>query len=140
MKLARTEVQRRVEERAQQRCEYCLMHQSLQGASFHIEHVIPVSLEGTEDLDNLAWACPGCNLKKSNRVMIHDPETGKEVRVFHPRLDRWEEHFAWQEYSVLGLTPIGRALVAAFDLNHERRLRIRQAEEIFDLFVYTAKD
>ena len=134
MRRSRTELQQQVETRARQRCEYCLMHQSLQGASFHVEHITPTSLGGVDDLDNLAWACPGCNLKKSNRMTILDPETKVEVRLFHPRLDRWEEHFAWQEYTVIGLTPIGRALIAAFNLNHERRLRIRQAEEIFALF------
>jgi hypothetical protein len=110
------------------------MHQSLQGASFHVEHIVPVSLGGTDALDNLAWACPGCNLTKSNRVIAVDPETGREVRLLHPRFDRWEEHLAWQGYVLVGLTPIGRTLIAAFDLNHTRRCRIRQAETLFGLF------
>lgn len=134
MSLTRAEVQRQVEARAGQRCEYCRMHQSLQGASFHVEHIAPVSLGGTDDPDNLAWACPGCNLKKSNRISAIDPVIGQEVRLFHPRLDRWEDHLAWQEYTLVGLTPIGRALIVAFDLNHARRCRVRQAEELFGLF------
>ncbi len=134
MSLTKAELQRLVEARARQRCEYCRMHQSLQGASFHVEHIEPVSLGGTDDPDNLAWACPGCNLKKSNRVMIIDPATGTEVRLFHPRRDHWEEHLSWEGYSLIGLTPTGRALIAAFDLNLERRCRIRQAEALFHLF------
>jgi hypothetical protein len=110
------------------------MHQSLQGASFHLEHIVPVSLGGADDLDNLAWACPGCNLKKSNRVIAIDPTTGEPMRLFHPRTDRWEEHLTWQGYSLVGLTSVGRALISAFDLNHERRCRVRQAEELFGLF------
>lgn len=31
-----------VRERAAGRCQYCLMHQSLQGATFHIEHITPL--------------------------------------------------------------------------------------------------
>ena len=134
MKLSRAEVQRQVEARAEQRCEYCRMHQSLQGASFHVEHIIPRSLGGKDDLDNLAWACPRCNLTKSDRLTATDPETKAEVPLFHPRRDRWEEHFAWQEYTLVGLTAVGRGLIAAFGLNHERRCRIRQAEEVFGLF------
>lgn len=134
MTLSKAEIQRAVESRAEQRCEYCRMHQSLQGASFHLEHIVPTSLGGTDVLDNLAWACPGCNLKKSNRITAVDPDTKAEVRLFHPRLDHWEEHLAWQGYLLIGLTPIGRALIVAFDLNHERRCRIRQAEELFGLF------
>ena len=134
MSLTKADIQQAVETRAGHRCEYCRMHQSLQGASFHIEHIIPTSLGGTDDLDNLAWSCPGCNLKKSNRMSAIDPATGMEVRLLHPRRDRWEEHLAWQGYAVVGLTARGRALIAAFDLNHERRCRIRQAEELFGLF------
>jgi hypothetical protein len=134
MSLTKAELQQLVEARAHQRCEYCRMHQSLQGASFHVEHILPVSLGGTDDPDNLAWACPGCNLKKSNRIAAVDPATGMEVRLFHPRRENWEDHFTWEEYSLAGVTPTGRALIAAFDLNHGRRRRIRQAEEVFGLF------
>jgi hypothetical protein len=37
------ETVRQVEDRAQQRCEYCRMHQALQGATFHVEHIVPSS-------------------------------------------------------------------------------------------------
>jgi 5-methylcytosine-specific restriction endonuclease McrA len=79
MSLTRADLRQFVEARASQRCEYCRMHQSLQGAAFHVEHIVPLSLGGTDDVDNLAWACPGCNLKKSNRVTMIDPATDIEV-------------------------------------------------------------
>jgi hypothetical protein len=127
-------VVRLVEARAAQRCEYCRMHQSLQGATFHVKHIIPTSGGGSDNPDNLAWACPGCNLKKSNRWTIPDPDTGQIVPVFNPRKDVWAEHFSWNGYALVGRTPVGRALIEAFDLNHPRRMRIRQAEEFFGLF------
>lgn len=52
------------------RCEYCQMHQSLQGATFHLEHAVPRSAGGTDELDNLALACPSCNLHKADRTKI----------------------------------------------------------------------
>lgn len=110
------------------------MHQSLQGASFHLEHIVPISRDGQNNLPNLAWACPGCNLHKSNRIEAPDHDTGAIVTLFHPRNDSWNEHFAWDDYHVVGRTPSGRATVAALDLNHERRVRIRQAEQMFGLF------
>jgi hypothetical protein len=110
------------------------MHQSLQGATFHVEHIIPRSRNGSSQLDNLAWACPGCNLHKSDRVEVRVAETGELVRLFNPRLDRWNEHFAWHGYVIRGLTSIGRATVETLRLNDERRLRIREAEEWFGLF------
>jgi hypothetical protein len=125
---------RAVEARADGRCEYCRMHQALQGATFHVEHITPKSVGGSDTLDNLAWACPSCNLKKADRLMAVDPETGAEIALFHPRQDRWEEHFTWSDFELVGLTPVGRALIAAFDLNHPRRLMIREAEAYFELF------
>ena len=110
------------------------MHQSLQGASFHGEHITPRSRGGLSDLDNLAWACPGCNLKKSDRVDATDPKTGARVALFNPRLDDWTLHFSWNDYEIVGLTPNGRATTRALDLNHPRRLQIRAAEKAFGLF------
>jgi hypothetical protein len=110
------------------------MHQALQGATFHVEHIIPTASGGSDELSNLAWACPSCNLKKSNRTTALDPETEQTVSLFNPRTDRWEDHFAWLGHIVVGRTPVGRALVTAFALNHPRRVLIRQAEEYFELF------
>ena len=110
------------------------MHQSLQGATFHVEHIQPEVHGGLTELENLAWACPGCNLKKSDRMQILDPATEQSVRMFHPRQDNWYEHFLWEEYRVSGRTSIGRAMIQGLDLNHPRRQRIRQAEQLFGLF------
>lgn len=127
--LSWSETVRTVEARAGGRCEYCRMHQALQGATFHVEHIYPSSKGGTSDLDNLAWCCPGCNLSKTNRVEVPDPDSNSVVRLFHPRRDAWAEHFQWAGYRLVGQTPVGRATVFALDLNHTRRILIRQAEE-----------
>jgi 5-methylcytosine-specific restriction endonuclease McrA len=83
-----------VRERALDRCEYCLMHQSLQVATFHIEHIVPESAGGLSSIENLALACPTCNLHKADRVLVEDPETLTWCRLFHPRQNDWHEHFA----------------------------------------------
>jgi hypothetical protein len=123
-----------VRQRAGERCEYCRMHQSLQGATFHVEHVVPMSRGGPTALENLAWCCPSCNLHKSDRTHASDRDTGDLVPLFHPRQDDWNQHFAWQDHSLSGITPTGRATIAALKLNAERRLLIRQAEARFGLF------
>lgn len=110
------------------------MHQSLQGATFHIEHIAPQSSGGPDTLDNLALACPGCNLSKSNRTVVPDPETHASATLFNPRTERWSDHFVWEDRRMVGLTATGRATVAALGLNHPRRVMIREAEEWFDLF------
>ena len=128
------EITRLVEARATGHCEYCRMHQALQGATFHVEHVLPSSRGGSSNLDNLAWSCPGCNLRKANRTQAPDPHSGTVVSLFNPRTQRWSEHFRFEGYRLVGQTPVGRATVLLLDLNHSRRVLIRQAEELFGLF------
>ena len=110
------------------------MHESLQGATFHIEHIIPQSKGGLSDLENLALACPGCNLHKAGRIDAMDPATGVRVRLFHPILQSWSDHFQFSGYQVEGLSGAGRTTVMALDFNHSRRQRIREVEEAFGLF------
>jgi hypothetical protein len=129
-----TEFGRQVEQRAVGRCEYCKMHQKLQGATFHVEHVVPRSLGGSSELANLAWACPSCNLRKANRVEVLISGSDAEVPLFNPRSQRWDDHFLWEGYYITGLTPVGQGTVEALVLNHERRIMIRQAEALFSLF------
>jgi hypothetical protein len=134
MTASRPELTELVRRRAQDRCEYCRMHQALQGATFHVEHITPESKGGTSDLDNLAWSCPACNLHKSDRTAVVDTASGKAVPLFNPRRDPWSDHFAWEGYRAEGKTAIGRATIAALDFNAPRKLLIRQAEEVFELF------
>lgn len=110
------------------------MHQSLQGATFHIEHIVPRSHDGESTLENLAWACPSCNLHNDNRVAVANPDTGEQVSLFHPRHDIWDEHFEWLGTELIGRSLVGWATIGALELNSERRRRIRAAEALFGLF------
>lgn len=56
------------------------------------------------------------------------------VPLFNPRSDKWSDHFGWDGFQIVGLTPVGQSTVAALLLNHERRIKIRQAEALFALF------
>ena len=120
--------------RADGRCQYCLMHESLQGATFHCEHIIPKSKGGLSNAENLALACPGCNLHKASRTVAIDPVAGMSVPLFHPVFQLWSEHFRFIGYEIEGLTAVGRATVAVLNVNHPRRQRIREVEEAFGLY------
>lgn len=105
------------------------MVEQFQGAPYHVEHVIPSSRLGGDGPDNLAWACPSCNLIKSARLALTDPETASAAAVFDPRAMPWRDHFEWLGHEVVGRTAVGRALVSALDLNSTLRVRIRQMEQ-----------
>lgn len=54
--------------------------------------------------------------------------TGAVVPLFHPRRDVWAEHFAWDDEGMVidGLTPTGRATVAALRMNRLPIVRLRR--------------
>lgn len=109
---------RRVEREAGHRCGYCLCAEAF-GIPIEFDHLVPISRGGATVLSNLWLACSRCNKAKSNRVRARDPVTGKLVRLFNPRQDRWSEHFRWSSGGerIEGTTPIGRATERALGLN-----------------------
>ena len=112
---------RRVREAARHRCGYCLSPQRLVMARLEVEHVIPKAKGGADDESNLWSSCPLCNRHKSDRAHAIDPEIHAEVPLFNPRRQRWSEHFRWSidGLRILGLTPTGRATVAALHLDDD---------------------
>lgn len=122
-------VDRRVRERAWYRCEYCLSPEDYNTDPFSIEHIHPVARGGSNDEDNLALSCFGCNLIKGVRVDAPDPVTGERFPLFHPRRDSWSGHFTWSDnfQEVEARTAIGRATIAALDLNRRKLQNLRRA-------------
>jgi hypothetical protein len=47
--------------------------------------------------------------------------------LYHPRRDRWAEHFAWSGTAIVGQTPIGRVTVAILAMNHPAQLVASQS-------------
>lgn len=126
--------------RARGRCEYCRLPEVLSGAVFHIDHIVPTSRGGRDTDFNCALACPRCNERKSAQLNVRDPKSGKEVALFHPRRSGWEKHFRWSpdRLRIEGRTSIGRATVAALDLNSlaRQQLRLIWRERLSDLFPF----
>lgn len=112
--------------RARDRCEYCSLPQRASLLPHHIDHIISSQHQGSDDESNLCLCCLRCNLKKGPNIAAVDPTTGDVVRLFHPRKQRWSEHFALNEEGVLrGLTPEGRATVQLLEMNEPERVRLR---------------
>ena len=113
--------------RADDRCEYCHLRQEhAPFISFHIDHVIPRKHGGRTVDSNLALACIHCNLHKSSDLSGIDPQSDEIIPLFHPRRDRWDEHFAFESALLVGLTPTGRATVRTLNMNGADRLELRE--------------
>ena len=124
------QLRRQTIQRARNRCEYCGLSQISQEAIFHIDHVVPVAAGGKTILTNLALACVSCSLRKGARLTVTDPETGLEKALFNPRRDSWRLHFRWNGTHLLGISPAGRATVAALKLNRPLVQAIRAEEAL----------
>ena len=114
-----------VRRRADNRCEYCLLRQEYSHLTHHIEHIVAKQHGGSDDADNLALACHRCNLHKGPNLTGFDPESGEIVPLFHPRRDRWAEHFVFRGPRIEGLTAMGRTTVHVLGMNDARRLDLR---------------
>src|SRR2546430_4982751 len=91
-----------VSHRAVHRCEYCHAPEAIFNLPFEVEHVIPISRDGTDGEINLALACRSCNLHKwitslasikwANRpsgFFIHVRITGKNISKWTRKPDEW---------------------------------------------------
>jgi hypothetical protein len=121
-------MKRLVGERAGERCEYCRSPAWFVPHPFSIEHVIPRSRGGEGTADNLALSCQGCNNHKYDKVEARDPATGTVITLYHPRRDRFRDHFAWNDdfTLIVGISPTGRATVAALHLNRDLLVSLRR--------------
>ena len=111
--------------RARYRCEYCLVPESLTLAGHEIDHIIAIK-HGASGAENLALCCTLCNKHKGSDLASIDPKTGDMCRLFHPRRERWHEHFELRGGEILALTAVGRVTVRLLQLNRRERINERE--------------
>ena len=67
-------------------CEYC---SSIISGTYWLEHILPLSKNGDNELVNLAITCKGCNLNKlAKKLEEWKPEL---VSYFKERNKKWNE-------------------------------------------------
>src|SRR2546423_15706735 len=119
-------LRRLVRARAGERCEYCLIAEGLTLAHHWVDHVIAEKHGGQTEEGNLALSCVLCNQHKGSDLTSIDPETGAITPLFHPRRDRWTDHFRLAGARIEPLTPTGRVTVRLLQLNHPDRIEERE--------------
>jgi hypothetical protein len=108
-------------------CEYCRMPQTFYRVPFQVDHIIARQHGGQTAADNLALACLHDNKHKGPNIASIDPVSGQLVPLWHPRRDRWADHFVWDGPALVGRTPVGRATVRLLAINHPDCLAVRAA-------------
>lgn len=115
-----------VRARAQERCEYCRVPQSAHLTPFQIDHIIARKHRGDTTSENLALACFPCNNFKGPNIASIDPTTGELTRLFNPRADTWDAHFALgRNGEVTSSTVLGRATIACLHMNGSDLVTLR---------------
>jgi len=94
---------------------------------FHADHIVARQHGGRTVLENLALACLHCNRHKGPNIAGTDPNTGEIVRLFHPRSDRWNDHFEWTGAALTGRRTIGRVTIQVLAINDPDFLAVREA-------------
>lgn len=122
-----SELEQLVWQRADRRCEYCRLPSTLEWLHFQIDHIIALKHLGRTLAENLALSCFHCNSYKGPNIAGIDPVSGRLVRLFSPRRDKWRRHFAWDGPVLTACTPCGRATIQVLWINHPRMVRLRAA-------------
>jgi hypothetical protein len=118
-------IERRVWERAESRCEYCQLPQAFSPLPHAVDHIIAQQHQGPTTAENLALACFFCNSYKGPNISGLNPQTGRVVRLFNPRKDRWSRHFVWDGPYLVGRTRAGRVTLALLEINRPEAVELR---------------
>lgn len=119
-------LRREVRERAEERCEYCLLAESQSFFPHEPDHLIAKKHGGKTVSDNLALACFDCNRFKGSDVASIDVVTGRLVGLFNPRTQTWSEHFRLEGGRISALTDVGRVTERTLRFNLPARLDVRE--------------
>jgi HNH endonuclease len=119
-------LRRLVATRADFLCEYCLVHEDDTVFGCEVDHIISEKHGGATEAGNLAYACAFCNRAKGSDIGSVVPGTGRFVRFFNPRTDRWAEHFLLDGMTIVPLSDLGEVTARILDFNNSDRLLERQ--------------
>ncbi|NJN77296.1 MAG: HNH endonuclease [Saprospiraceae bacterium] len=110
-------------------CEYCQSQEAYSTQNFSMEHIIPTHLDGSNEIDNLALSCQGCNNIKFTKIGLTDETTDEFIPFFHPRQDIWIEHFKWNDdfTLIIPLTKKGEVTLKVLKMNREQVVNWRTA-------------
>jgi hypothetical protein len=121
-----TALYRLVVERANHRCEYCLLPDRYTYQPFEVDHVFATKHRGETTEENLCYSCFTCNRHKGSDLTSLDEDGETIIRLFHPRRDLWSEHFSLNGPIIEGKTETGRVTANLLQFNNMDRIAERE--------------
>lgn len=111
-----------VTQRANHRCEYCLIHDADTYLPHEVDHIYAEKHGGETVDENLCLSCFYCNRYKGTDLASIDPKSGEIISLFHPRKNIWTDHFKLVGEQIEPQTAHGRVTVRLLRLNETERL------------------
>jgi hypothetical protein len=104
-----------VRQRAGYQCEYCGVTEVESGGNLTIDHYRPVSADGSDDIENLVYACFRCNIYKSD----YRPLAPADTPIWNPRggTPLTQHVFCLEDGHLLALTDTGHTTIELLRLN-----------------------
>jgi HNH endonuclease len=119
-------IREQVRQRAQCACEFCGIGEIDTGGMLTIDHFQPRTKAGSDELENLIYACITCNQYKQD----YWPQTETAPILWNPRQESASQHFVEQEDGQLtALTPIGIFTIKRLRLNRSQLIVARQRRQ-----------
>lgn len=111
------------------RCGYCGVSEAESGGELDADHFRPVAHGGTDDLENLVYACVTCNRFKGDYWPAAG--AGQELLLLHPQHDEVAAHIVLMpDGRLTGLTPRGWLHIRRLHLNREPLVALRRRREL----------
>jgi hypothetical protein len=120
-----------VRQRFHRACGYCGVSETSSGGLLTIDHYHPRSRDGSDDLDNLVYACYKCNQYK-HEFWPSAEQLARQHRVLHPLFDDFSVHFRLNEQSgVLDpITATGYFHITLLQLNRPQLVKHRLSQQM----------
>jgi hypothetical protein len=111
-------------------CGYCGVSEIDVGSELEIDHFHPISQGGSDELENLVYACPACNRNKATYWPA--PDTPTHLNLLHPLTDNLETHIRLLPDGYLaGLTSRGWFHIEWLHLNRLQLVALRQKQTLY---------
>jgi HNH endonuclease len=125
MRLA-VSIREQVRQRAQYAGEFCGITEIDTGGMLTIDHFQPRTKAGSDELENLIYACITCNQYKQD----YWPQTEIAPILWNPRQESASQHFVEQEDGQLtALTPTSVFTIKRLRLNRSQLIVARQRRQ-----------
>ncbi len=111
------------------RCGYCGVSESFVGGALEIDHFHPQAAGGSDEIENLVYACTACN--RFNGDYASAPHSPESLRLLHPRRDDLDAHITEMlDGRLLGITPRGWFHIQRLHLNRAQLIEMRHLQRI----------